>query len=315
MAINRVQFQPGMSLLEFNECYGSDQKCLAALEAARWPQGFRCPKCDSAAHSRFERGGRRMLQCSSCRHQASVTAGSMMDSTKLPLQKWLLAMYLLSQAKTGLSALALKRQIGVNYRTAWLMHHKIMQSMAQAESESALSGYVVLDDAYLGGEKPGTQGRGSENKTPFVAAVEISDNGRPLRAKLTAVSAFTREAITAWAKQNLAPQCDVLSDGLACFSGVIDADCAHSFIVVGNRKPRELPRFQWVNTVIGNLKTMLNGAHKHFKFTKYAPHYLGAFCYRFNRRFDLKNIVPTRVRHQTPILDAFPASASMKSTS
>jgi transposase-like protein len=140
VAINRVQFQPGMSLLEFNECYGSDQKCLAALEAARWPQGFRCPKCDSAAHSRFERGGRRMLQCSSCRHQASVTAGSMMDSTKLPLQKWLLAMYLLSQAKTGLSALALKRQIGVNYRTAWLMHHKIMQSMAQAESESALRG-------------------------------------------------------------------------------------------------------------------------------------------------------------------------------
>lgn len=154
---------------------------------------------------------------------------------------------------------------------------------------------MVLDDAYLGGEKPGTQGRGSENKTPFVAAVEISDNGRPLRAKLTAVSAFTREAITAWAKQNLAPQCDVLSDGLACFSGVIDADCAHSFIVVGNRKPRELPRFQWVNTVIGNLKTMLNGAHKHFKFTKYAPHYLGAFCYRFNRRFDLKNIVPTLI--------------------
>jgi hypothetical protein len=118
VAINRVQFQPGMSLLKFNDSYDSNEKCPTVLEAARWPQVLRCSMRELAAHSRFDRGGRSLLQCSSCRHQASVSAGSMMDNTKLPLQKWLLAMYLLGEAKTGLSALELNRQIGVNYRTA-----------------------------------------------------------------------------------------------------------------------------------------------------------------------------------------------------
>jgi len=92
VATKGVQVQPGMSLLEFKECYGSDEKCLTELETARWPQRYRCPKCESAAHSRlFCRGGRSLLQCSPCRHQASVPAEWMMDNTELPLQKWLLA--------------------------------------------------------------------------------------------------------------------------------------------------------------------------------------------------------------------------------
>jgi hypothetical protein len=83
----------------------------------------------------------------------------------------------------------------------------------------------------------------------------------------------------------------VLSDGLNCFAGVIDAGCAHSYIVVGDRKPRDLPQFLWVNTVLGNLKTAISGAYKSFNFRKYATRYLGAFSYRFNRRFNLHSLV------------------------
>jgi hypothetical protein len=147
-------------------------------------------------------------------------------------------------------------------------------------------------DAYLGGEHAGGKpGRGSENKVPFVAAVSLNWLGNPVYAKLTPVPGFTSSAISTWAQSNLAPGTHVLSDGLGCFAAVIDAGCTHRVEVVGQRKPRELPQFKWVNTVLGNLKTMLSGAYKAFKYAKYAQSYLGAFAYRFNRRFDLAELV------------------------
>jgi hypothetical protein len=97
-----------------------------------------------------------------------------------------------------------------------------------------LKGDVLLDDAYLGGEKPGAPGRGSPNKVPIVAAVSLNDAGRPVYLKLTALSGFTTEAIKSWAKASLMPGCDVRSDGLACFAGVIDAGCAHSLVGPAN---------------------------------------------------------------------------------
>jgi hypothetical protein len=237
-------------------------------------------------------GPRRLFQCNACHHQASLTAGSLLASTKLPLTKWFLAIYLISQAKTGLSALALKRQIGVSYPTAWLMHHKIMTAMAAQDAMHLLSGTVQVDDAYLGGERAGGKpGRGSENKVPFVAAVSLNAKGNPVYAKLTPVSGFTSEAISQWAQSNLTPGTAVHSDGLGCFAAVKDAGCDHHVEVVGQRKPRDLPQFKWVNTVLGNLKTMLSGAYKALDYSKYAQRYLGAFAYRFNRRFDLAGLV------------------------
>ena len=99
---------------------------------------------------------------------------------------------------------------------------------------------------------------------------------------MTPVPGFTRKAIAAWAKDTLRPGCVVVSDGLACFAGVTDAGCQHRPIVVGGRKPRELPQFNWVNTVLGNLKTRFGGAYHALDFDKYGTRYLGAFAYRFN---------------------------------
>jgi transposase-like protein len=129
MAQNVVQFQKGMSLLEFTDRFGTEEQCEAELRLMRWPEGFRCPRCEGSAHSSFKRDGQSLFQCTACRHQASLTAGTMMDNTKLSLRQWFLGMYLIGQAKTGLSALALMRKIKVRYRSAWLMHHKVMQSM------------------------------------------------------------------------------------------------------------------------------------------------------------------------------------------
>jgi transposase-like protein len=297
MPMNRVQFQRGVCMPEFFQRYGTEAQCAQALVAMRWPEGFRCPRCASSEHYVVGHGARHLFQCRGCRHQTSLTAGTLMDSTKLPLTTWFLAIYLISQDKTGLSALALKRHLGTTYRTAWLIHQKLMKTMAMRDSEQPLSGLIQLDDAYLGGERPGAGGRGSPNKVPFVAAVSTDDAGHPMRVKMSQIAGFTSQAITDWARTNLMPGCDVRSDGLACFAGVVDAGCAHSYIVVGKRLPRDMPQFTWVNTVLGNLKTMISGAHKAFKFGKYASQYLGAFAYRFNRRVNLKTLLLDLLSH------------------
>lgn len=299
MPINRVQFQRGMSIPEFMSRYGTEAQCAEELRRLRWPQGFVCPRCRAQAHGVIRHEGRELFQCRDCRHQTSLTAGTVMDSTKLPLRTWFLAIFLISQAKTGLSALALMREIGVSYRSAWLLHQKIMRVMAERDAATPLAGEVLVDDAYLGGERPGVAGRGSPNKTPFIAAVSLDERGHPVSTKMSPVPAFSTKAVADWARANLAPGTSVLSDGLACFAGVIDAGCAHSFIVVGQRKPREVPSLQWVNTVLGNLKTAIHGAYKSFKFRTYANHYLGAFSYRFNHRFDLRAIVDQLICHCT----------------
>lgn len=291
MAMNRIQFQPGLSMPEFLKDYGTEAQCEQALEALRWPQGFACPRCSGTAHYVVRDGVRKVFQCQSCRHQASLIAGTVFQGSKLPLTTWFLAIYLISQAKTGLSALALKRQLGVSYPTAWLMHHKLMQAMATREERYVLEGKVQVDDAYLGGERTGGKvGRGSENKVAFVAAVSLTEDDRPLRVRLTPVPGFTLKAISAWAKDHLAPGSAVFSDGLACFGAVTEANCSHQATVIAGRKPREVPEFRWINTVLGNLKTSLSGCYHAFDFRKYAARYLAAFCYRFNRRFDLKTL-------------------------
>jgi hypothetical protein len=293
MAMNRIQFQPGLSMPDFVKDYGTEAQCEKALEAVRWSNGFGCPRCGHAAHYVLRDGVRKVFQCNACRHQASLIAGTVFQGTKLPLTTWFLAIYLISQAKTGLSSLALRRQLGVSYPTAWLIHHKLMQVMAVREEGYVLEGKIQMDDAYLGGERSGGKvGRGSENKIPFVAAVSLSDDGRPRHARLTPVPGFTLQSISAWAKDHLAPGSTVFSDGLACFGAVTEAGCRHQPTVMAGRKPKDVPEFQWINTILGNLKTSLSGCYHAFDFQKYAARYLAAFCYRFNRRFDL------RVLHQ-----------------
>ena len=291
MAMNRIQFQHGLSMPEFLKDYGTEAQCERVLEAVRWPNGFCCPRCGQAAHYVLRDGVRKVFQCNACRHQASLIAGTVFQGTKLPLTTWFLAIYLISQAKTGLSALALKRQLGVSYPTAWLIHHKLMQVMADREDRYLLEGKVQVDDAYLGGERAGGKvGRGSENKVAFVAAVSLNEEDRPLRVRLTPVPGFTLKAVAAWAKDHLAPGSAVFSDGLACFGAVTEAGCSHQTTVIAGRKPKEVPEFKWINTVFGNLKTSLSGCYHAFDFRKYATRYLAAFCYRFNRRFDLRSL-------------------------
>jgi len=300
MSINQVQFQRGLSMAEFMERYGTEEKCHAALVASRWPRGFRCPACRDERHSTFVREGRSYWQCYRCRHQTTVTAGTIFDATKLPLTSWFVAMHLMTQAKNNVSALELKRHLGVRYKAAWLMKHKLLQVMAEREDRRVLDGRIEVDDAYLGGERPGKRGRGSENKVSFIVAVQTADDGRPLLTRMNRI-AFTREAVADWANQALAASARVTSDALDCFEGFRSNVADYQPVVVGSGRQAVVahPEFRRVNTVLSNLKTAISGTYHAFKFAKYADRYLAEVQYRFNRRFDLGSILVRLVRAAT----------------
>ena len=297
MAMNQVQFQHGLSMGAFFDRYGTEAKCEAALVASRWPSGFRCPDCGHTAHTVFVRAGRRYWQCGACRHQCSAISGTIFESTKLGLARWFLAMHLLTQAKNNVSALELKRHLGVCYKTAWLMKHKRMEVMRVREDSRQLDGRVEIDDAYLGGEHPGgKRGRGSQNKVAFLAAVQTTVQGHAQYACFSR-QPFTSEAVAIFAAKSLATTAKVVSDGLRCFGSVKLIGAEHERVVTGGGPGSvKLPQFKAINTVLGNLKTALSGTYHAFDFAKYAHRYLAEAQYRFNRRFNLATILARLLR-------------------
>ena len=223
-----IPFQKGLSLPAFLQAYGSEQQCERALFHARWPSGLACSACGGENFCRL-RNRRAVYQCNRCKRQVSLLASTIFQATKLPVTVWFLAMYLLSQSKNGISALALGRQLGVSPNTAWLLKHKLMQVMLERDAGRQLEGTPQVDDAYLGGELAGgKRGRGSQNKTPFLAVVQVSEDGQPVVMKLGVVEGFRKDAVQAWAEQNVKPGTQVNTDGLGRFKGFAAAGCKHS---------------------------------------------------------------------------------------
>ncbi len=291
MSRNKVQFQKGLSESAFDAAYGSEEQCHAALVAWRWAAGFECPDCGGKAHCVVERGARKLFQCSACRKQTSVRAGTIFASSKLPLRVWFKAMYQVTQSKQGVSGLELSRRLGITYNAAWKLKHKLAQVMLERNAKKRLKGKVQMDDAYLGGERSGSVGRGAEGKTPFVAAVETTDDGKPHRIILRRVRAFSKAALRKLAGAALENGAEVVSDGLNCFAAVKDAGCSHTAIVTGSgRKAAKTPAFKWVNTALGNIKAAIVGTYRAVG-EKHVPRYLADFEYRFNRRYDLADMI------------------------
>lgn len=291
MAKNKIQFQKGFSIQSFIEQYGTEKQCHDHLFKLRWPDGFKCPVCDNGTYCEISK--RHVYQCNQCHHQTSLIAGTIFHSSHLSLTKWFLAMFLLTQNKNGISALELSRQIEVSYNAAWRVKHKLMQVMLERDSAKPISGRIEIDDSYLGPKRvSGKRGRGAGKKTPFIAAVETSEDKRPLRIKLSKVIRFSKEEVMRWSLHNLMPGSNVVSDGFGCFNAVVDAKCTHEpYKVGGGKQAVEHPAFKWVNTILGNVKNSLKGTY-HAISKKHIPRYLAEFQYRFDRRIDLGSMIP-----------------------
>jgi transposase-like protein len=293
MAINRIQFQQGLSFRAFQAAYGTEEQCLEAMVKAKWPDGFHCPRCGGGAA--YFVAQRRLFQCKVCRHQTSVMVGTVCESSHLPLRTWFEAMYRLSQGKHSISALELKRCLGVRYPTAYYLKQKILCATDAAEAGRTLQNRVEIDDAYAGGAThDGKRGRGAAGKQPFLVAVEtaMENHRKVIYAVLKVLPDFKRETIVAWAEQTLAPEAHVVSDGLASFGGVTDMGASHEPIKSeGGWRGSKMEAFQAVNTVISNLKGNILGVCRWCS-ARHLSRYLAEFQFRFNNRFDLKAIFP-----------------------
>jgi transposase-like protein len=166
-----------VNLVTLIEKFGSEDKCRAYLEALRWAGEIRCPRCDSHKISKIVK--RNQYDCDACRYQFSVTAGTIFNDSHLPLWKWFLAVYLLCESRKGISANQMKRTLGVSYKTAWYLCHRIRATMKELNPER-LGGNVEIDETYVGGKVygKGAQGRSTKHKEVVIG---IKQRGGELR--------------------------------------------------------------------------------------------------------------------------------------
>jgi transposase-like protein len=270
--------QPELSLLEFNKRFGNERACQNALEKMRWPEGFKCPKCQHIKATRIKT--RRLLQCCKCHFQVSLTSGTIFHKTRTPLQKWFWAIYLASQDKGGVSAMRLSKQLELGYKTAWAMLHKIRKAMAQRDNGYTLSGFIELDDAFFGGAAKGRRGRGAANKTPVLVMVESKGEHAGFIA-MQITESMERPQVETLVKKHIAPAQRIRTDGYKSYTGLAGMGHRHDGSPVPPDKASEdLP---WVHTAISNAKRFLLGTY-HGVSHKHLQRYLDEFCYRFNRR-------------------------------
>jgi hypothetical protein len=186
--------------------------------------------------------------------------------------------------------------LGVRYPTAYYLKQKILCATNAAESCRKLQNHIEIDDAHAGGATHGgKRGRGSPGKQPFLVAVEtaMKNHRKIICAVLKVFRDFKRETIVAWTEQPLEPEAHVVSDGLASFGGVTNTGASHEPIKSeGGRRGSKMEAFQAVNMVISNLKGNILGVCRWCS-ARHLSRYLAEFQFRFNNRFDLKDISPT----------------------
>jgi len=269
---------PEISFYDWQQQFSNDAACLEHLATLRWPEGFQCPRCGHDHGWRLP--SRPLYECARCHRQTSVTAGTLFHATKLPLTKWFWAIYWIASDKGSVSALRLAKLIGVTWRTAFSMLRKLRQAMGHRDTLYRLTEVIELDDALLGGKRPGKRGRGAEGKACVLIACETW-NGKPGFIALEHVPSVNQPTVEDFAKRRLKPGQEIHSDGLAALGSLRKNHRHIAKITPPEEASHWLP---WVHIVISNLKRFILGTY-HGISHQYLQEYLDEFAYRFNRRF------------------------------
>lgn len=276
--------KPVLSLYEFLNRFPSEDECFQYLIEKRWPDGFRCPKCNN--HKAYFIEKHRRFQCTACRHQTSVTAGTVFHRLRHPLLTLFWAVYLVATSKKGISAMELQRKLNIrSYQTAWLLLHKIRSAMASSQM-FPLTEDVEVDETLVGGRRPGKRGRGAEGKSLVAAAVET--NGKTMgRAYLETIESASTYNLMSFISRTITPGVKVTSDGFKSYEFL--ADYFNHVPVTKSTNPSDDESLPKVHIVIANLKMWLRGTYNCLP-SKHLQHYLDEFIFRFNRRWKIDNI-------------------------
>ena len=273
--------RPG-SLPEFEARFPDDEACARWLFGKRWPDGFRCPGCGHAKGWELGRGTL-LVECARCHRQTSVTAGTVLHRSHLPLKLWFLAAWLVATHKNGMSARQLGLQLGLgSYKTAWLLLRKLRRAMVDPEREP-LAGLVEVDETSLSfrtKDDPVTAkpGRSHEGRLLIAGAVEIVGKG-PGRVRLTVIGDYSAATLNAFVAGNVAAGSTVVSDGWSGYATLTDVK--HDPRVIGDA-PAHLV-LPWIHRVFANAKRWALGVYHGLR-RQHLQTYLDEFVFRFNRR-------------------------------
>jgi transposase-like protein len=267
------------------------------LERLRWANGRSCPHCGTLdgperEHYRIQRKGssRRLWKCFSCKKQFSVTVGTIFEDSHVPLNKWLLAFYLLCSSKKGMSALQLQRMLKVTYKTSWFMCHRIRWAMAEPAFTEKLSGVVEADETYIGGKarnrkklwrgKEGRKnlGRG-KGKAPVMVVVE-----RGGRARSKHIANVTSDSLKGVIREHVDTSARMMTDAYPSYKGLHHEFATHEVI---NHQLHEYVRGDVHTNTAENffsiLKRGVNGVYHHVS-EAHLHRYLSEFDFCYNNR-------------------------------
>lgn len=267
------------TLLEFEECFFTEEACREYLFNLRWPEGFQCPQCGHRKAWPIKRHF--LYECAHCGFQVYMMAGTIFQDTKKPLRLWFRAIWYITSQKYGTNALGVQRTLGLgSYRTAWTWLHKLRRAMVRPERDR-LSGTVQTDEIYIGGEKPGKRGRGAAGKTLVVIMVEIKQ-GKIGRIRLSRVADASGPSLERAVEDGVEPGSTVETDGWEGYRGLSELGYRHEIIrkeaVVGRNV---LPK---VNRIAALLKRWLLGIYQGRVESSHLDYYLDEYTFRFNRR-------------------------------
>jgi transposase-like protein len=269
-----------VNLISVIDQFGTDDKCRKCLEHLRWPTGVACPECGSQKISRIST--RNTFDCDSCRNQFSVTVGTIFNDTHLPLTKWFFATYVMCESKKGISANQLKRMLGISYKTAWYLCHRIRKAMTETDPD-LLSGTVECDETYIGGHRRHVGSGYVDNKTMVLGALQRGGEIR-LRVEKRSKRA-TKEALHQFIKETTDPATErIMTDECPGYEGISDADTKHETV---NHRLEEWVRGDvHTNSMEGVwslFKRSIVGSY-HQVSGKHLDAYLDEFEWRFNQR-------------------------------
>ena len=280
---SRWKYDRPMSRAAFEARFPDEASCARHLAAKRWPDGFVCPACGHDRGWELKRR-RASWECAACGKETSVTAGTIMHRSHLPLKTWLMAVHIVTSHSNGISALQLQAQLGLgSYKSAWLLLHKLRRAMVDPD-RSLLEDLVEIDEATLPfrtvkDPTTGGQGRSRQGKMRIAGAVELSPEGEPRRIRLAPIGDFSARSLHAFVAGTSAPGARVITDGWSGYPGLPDHD--HQPKVVG-ATPAHLVLI-WIHRVFSNLKRWALGTFHGLR-RAHLRRYLDEFVFRWNRR-------------------------------
>jgi transposase-like protein len=206
-----------VNLCALIEQFGSEEKCREYLEALRWPDRVTCPRCAEAKASRITK--RNQFDCDACRYQFSVTAGTIFNDSHLPLWKWFLATYLLCESRKGMSANQIKRTLGISYKTAWYLCHRIREAMKETGAEPLEGPIVEMDETYVGGKFRGADARRNRLKNKEIV-IGIRARGGDVR--FFHAQDVQSSTLAKYIKDNVSPEARMIcTDELTSYPGAV----------------------------------------------------------------------------------------------